>query len=98
MKTVKIAQLRDQLSRYLDHVKSGGRVIILDRDKPVAEIVPIGTTGTSESEPGRLKALEREGIVKRGSGKLSGDLLTGPLPGKDAGVLDGLLEERRKGR
>jgi prevent-host-death family protein len=96
MKTVKIAELRNSLSRYLDHVRAGGRVVILDRDQPVAEIVPIGTSGKPDTDLGHLDALERKGIVRKARGKLSGDLLSGPLPGKDADVLGALLEERRK--
>ncbi len=41
MKKAKIAELRNGLSRYLDHVRAGGTVLVYDRDKPIAEIVPI---------------------------------------------------------
>jgi len=98
MKTAKIAELRDQLSRFLDYVRAGGKVVILDRDRPVAEIVPLGHTRTSESDAAVLDSLERRGIVRRGSGEITNSVLTGPLPGKKAGVLDALLDERRKGR
>jgi antitoxin (DNA-binding transcriptional repressor) of toxin-antitoxin stability system len=98
MKTAKIAELRDQLSRFLDYVRAGGKVIILDRDQPVAEIVPLGHLRTSESDAAVLDSLERKGIVRRGSGEIANSMLTGPLPGKKAGVLNSLLDERRKGR
>src|SRR2546427_826568 len=41
MKKARIAELKDHLSRYLDHVKGGGSVLVFDRDQPVAQIVPI---------------------------------------------------------
>ena len=41
MKKAKIAELRNGLSRYLDHVRAGGSVIVYDRDTPIAEIVPM---------------------------------------------------------
>lgn len=41
MKKVRIAELRGGLSRYLGHVRKGGTVIVLDRDVPIAKIVPL---------------------------------------------------------
>ena len=33
MKKAKIAELKNHLSRYLDHVRSGESVLVLDRDQ-----------------------------------------------------------------
>ncbi len=41
MKTVNIGTLKNQLSAYLHYVRSGEEVIVRDRNKPVARIVPI---------------------------------------------------------
>ncbi len=43
MKTVKIAELKDRLSEHLRAVERGtvSEVIVTDRDRPVARIVPI---------------------------------------------------------
>lgn len=100
MKIAKIAELRDGLSRFLDHVKAGGKVLILDRNRPVAEIVPVGTSGFPRTGPHQslLVSLERKGIVQNSRSKVSPDLLSGPLPGAGARVLDALLDERRTGR
>ena len=98
MKMVKIAELRNGLSRFLDYVRAGGRVVILDRNRPVAEIVPLDSAREIESQASSLNALEREGILRRGSGRWPGSTSSGPLPGRKARVLDALLEERRKGR
>ena len=46
MKKARIAELKNNLSRYLEHVRGGGSVLVLDRDRPVARIVPLA----SESE------------------------------------------------
>jgi prevent-host-death family protein len=96
MLKARISELRNGLSRYLDHVRSGGRVLILDRSRPVAEIVPIESAKDTTSE-GLLEALEREGIVRKGTGKIPQEIWTRP-PGRGAGVLAALLEERRSGR
>jgi prevent-host-death family protein len=99
MKKVQITELRNHLSRYLDEVRAGGRIIVLDREKPVAEIVPIAPAGQDGGlEDARLAALEREGIVLRGTGRISPDLLRPTSLGKGANVLEALLEERESGR
>jgi len=41
MKTVRIAELKDNLSRYLRAAEKGSSVVVTDRDRPVAQIVPI---------------------------------------------------------
>lgn len=43
MKTVKIAQLKSELSRYLRDVRRGEPLTVLDRTTPVARLVPIDT-------------------------------------------------------
>jgi prevent-host-death family protein len=45
MKSVKIAELRDQLSRHLREVERGGEVEVTDRERPIARIVPVTGTG-----------------------------------------------------
>jgi prevent-host-death family protein len=56
-----IAELRTGLRKYLAHVKNGENVVITDRGKPVARIVP------EESQPnsaaGRLRLLADAGTV-----------------------------------
>jgi antitoxin (DNA-binding transcriptional repressor) of toxin-antitoxin stability system len=96
MKKAKIANLKNNLSRYLEHVRGGGSVLVLDRDRPVARLVPLpreGGQGASE----RLARLERQGLIRRGTrGRPAGRVAGKParLPG---GVLRGLLEERERG-
>ena len=41
MKTVRIAELKARLSEYLRAVRGGETVAVLDRDTPVAHIVPV---------------------------------------------------------
>src|SRR4030095_7454102 len=58
MKQAKIAILKNNLSRYLAHVRGGGSVLVLDRDRPVARLVPLPSSdarGASErlAPPGR---------------------------------------------
>jgi prevent-host-death family protein len=42
MKRVKIAELKDHLSEHLRSVERGGQLLVTDRDRPIARIVPVG--------------------------------------------------------
>jgi prevent-host-death family protein len=46
MNTVKIADLKSRLSEHLRKVRAGRSMTILDRNHPIARLVPIEKTGT----------------------------------------------------
>ena len=94
MKRASISDLKNQLSRYLDYVRAGETVMVLDRKVPVAELRPISSTDAKN----RLVSLERKGLVRRGNGRLPKSFFSQTLGGKKARTLDALLEEREKGR
>ncbi|MBI4616717.1 MAG: type II toxin-antitoxin system Phd/YefM family antitoxin [Planctomycetes bacterium] len=99
MKIVKIADAKAHLSRYLDHVRRGGRVRILDRSTPVADLVPVEADGGGEGDEALLAMQERRGLVRRGKrGPMPKELLQAGPGGPRAGVLDALLAERRESR
>ncbi|HWE85258.1 MAG TPA: type II toxin-antitoxin system prevent-host-death family antitoxin [Terracidiphilus sp.] len=50
MKTVNIGKLKNNLSSYLQDVRNGEEVIVQDRKKPIARIVPIRPADFSEEE------------------------------------------------
>lgn len=50
MRTVNVAKLKDQLSKYLAFAKSGEEVIIRDRNLPVAKLVPFSAEGADAQE------------------------------------------------
>src|SRR2546428_7629 len=94
----RITELKDHLSRYLDHVKGGGSVLVFDRDQPVAQIVPIQSGRHNTGELGeRLGRLERRGIVRRGAGGLPDWLGRRKPPKLRGSVLQDLLKERAGG-
>lgn len=96
MKTAAISKLKAYLSEYLNQVKSGTEVLITDRGKPVARLVPISRTKvTGES----MTRMEKQGLIKLGSGRLPKDFWTLPRAEDPRGhVLKALLQERREGR
>ena len=50
MRSVNIAELKDQLSRYLTSVKNGEEIVIRDRNLPVAKLVPFLAEESSDEE------------------------------------------------
>jgi prevent-host-death family protein len=59
MTTVGVAELRQNLSRYLRLVERGERLVVTERNRPVAELGPPPTTGEA------LDRLIAEGRVSR---------------------------------
>jgi prevent-host-death family protein len=74
MKIANLARAKNDLSRYVEYVRRGGRVRILVSGVPAADLVPIAAAndGTDTEE---LSALERQGILRRGAGGVPGELL-----------------------
>ena len=94
MKQARVSDLKNQLSRYLDYVRHGETVLVLDRKIPVAELRPV----SQEAAPGKLGALERKGIICRGNTRLPNKFFKQALGGRRAGVLKALLDERERER
>lgn len=91
-----VSQLKASLSEYLARVKAGGEVVVTERGRPIARLVPVGVEKGAEWE--RLRRMERAGEVRIGSGgvpdefwELSG---VGDPEGK---VRSALMEEREEG-
>ena len=87
MKAVRIADLKSHLSEHLRVVRRGQSLTVLDRDTPIALIIPAGDT----------KQALRIRRPPPGGPKPSEVHVPPPLPaGTDAVAL--LLEDRKRGR
>jgi prevent-host-death family protein len=65
--TVGVAQLRQNLSTYLQRVARGERLIVTDRNRPVAELGPPATAGAELDRllaEGRVSRPRRRGFPK----------------------------------
>ena len=83
MKEVRIAELKSRLSEYLRAVRRGETIWVLDRETPVAQIVPVR---------GRVALRVR----KPAPGTLPPNRVRLPKPAKlNVDVVDLLLEERQ---
>lgn len=68
MKTVGSRELKNRLGRYLKLVGKGETLIVTDRGKPVARIVPTDSTGGEDRSVDEvLKQMESEGHLRLGT-------------------------------
>lgn len=95
MRSVNIAELKNQLSRYLNFAKDGEEIVIRDRNLPVAKLVPFSPQEASEEElllvaAGKMRLpkspLKVEELLKIPTGRLEGSEGT-----------QALLEDREEG-
>lgn len=68
----KVSELKAGLSAYLGRVKRGEEVLVTERGRPVAKLVPVrrdegGAEATSRQ---RLLDLERRGVLTIGTGRI----------------------------
>ncbi len=61
MQTVSVGKLKSDLNRYLEDVKSGEEVLIKERNRTIAKIVPMDDDDEEENELAQLVA---EGILR----------------------------------
>ena len=82
MHSVNVAELKDQLSKYLGFAKRGEEVIIRDRNLPVAKLVPFKAEDASDEEillvaAGKMRLprnkLNAEQLERIPTGKVSGN-------------------------
>ena len=91
-----VADLKAHLSAYLKRVKAGQEVMVTERGRPIARLVPITP---AELKKGRLAQLAEEGLVQLGRSRRPKALLVPPEAGDaPSGVLAALLADRSEGR
>ncbi len=89
METVGIRELKQNLSRYIQKVKLGERIVITDRKKEVAVLLPLNMV----SEDDRLLRLVQNGIANWSGKKPSS--LSSRIISKGKSVSDAVIEDRR---
>ncbi len=97
MKTATITQAKNGLSALLDQVRGGETVIIVDRGLPIARLEPIVAHA---DQSGRLRRLERAGLLRIGAEPPPLDLLREAPPRlpADISAVETLIDERRTAR
>jgi prevent-host-death family protein len=97
MNSATITEAKNRLSALIDRVRGGESILILDRGVPVARLEPVA----GYPDPtGRLRRLERAGLIRIGDAPPPLELLRMPAPplAPGASAVDAILAERRAGR
>lgn len=97
MESVSISDLKASLSSYLVKVRSGTEVLVTDRGRPVARLVPYEPAAT---DPERIARLVSEGVLRPARHPLPPEFYESPPPhGRPgASLVQALLDERAEGR
>jgi len=82
---VGVRELRDNLSRYLDRVREGEQMVVTDRGRAIARVLPIGADRV-------LDKLIAEGIVSPARKRSR----RSPRPIKATGTVSDLIAEQRR--
>jgi prevent-host-death family protein len=97
MKTAAVSELKASLSEFLDRVRAGEEIVVTDRGRPIARLVPLG--GDDLPFPAHLRALERAGLVRIPKGRIPREFWTARRPRDTEGrALAALLRDRQEGR
>jgi len=95
MKPAKVSELKAGLSKYLARVKRGEEVVVTERGRAIAKLVPIPPDEDPEME--RMRDLERRGIVRIGFGGWPAGFWDWERPKVPEGWLEDWLEWERGG-
>lgn len=93
-----ITEAKNKLSAFIDHVRGGESVLIVDRGVPVARLE--SAVGSDLDADGKIARLERAGAVRAARKPPASQLLSEPppRPRRGASAVAALLDERRSGR
>jgi prevent-host-death family protein len=95
MRTVNISDLKARLSAHIQYVRDGEELLVCDRNKPVARIVPCST----DDEPERERRLIARGVMTPPLKKRSSPASWPDPPGNISDeVMEKLWQEEREGR
>ncbi len=95
MRSVNVAKLKDQLSKYLTFAKGGEEIVIRDRNLPVAKLVPFTAEGADEQELSLVAAGKLRLPIERLDIKALLKIPTGTVEGNKA--VEALLTDREEG-
>jgi prevent-host-death family protein len=95
MKSVNVAELKNNLSAYLDDVENGEQIIVRNRNRPVARIVRVKPSSVNEEERQLILDGELRLPEKEMSRRFLDRMLSWDLPSVSVGSsVDALIADR----
>ena len=77
MRGTNISDLRNRLTQYLKEVRAGEEIIVRDRQRPIAKIVPFTIEDDGQNDADLVAA----GLMRKGTGKLPASFWKTRRPG-----------------
>ncbi|HEY9786464.1 MAG TPA: type II toxin-antitoxin system prevent-host-death family antitoxin [Candidatus Obscuribacterales bacterium] len=90
MKPINIAELKNNLSLYLNKVRRGEEIVVRDRNTPIAKIIP--WQGEQDDE---LNSLASRGLLRLGQGEIDDQFWHLPAPRVSAKALHDAVKAER---
>lgn len=95
MKQAAVSELKARLSEHLDMVKRGEEVLVTERGKPVARIVPVARESLKDEW---VRGLVSRGVVRAGHARVRPLLSHLPVCTVSEGAVRRALDEEREER
>jgi prevent-host-death family protein len=89
METIGIRELKENLGRYMNMVRTGEKITITDRKKEIAVLIPIEKKDKEE----KIYGLIKRGIASWNGGRPNGMRVRAASRGKS--VSEAVIEDRR---
>ena len=97
MRRTSITDAKNNLSALIDSVRRGETVLICDRNRPVAQLQPVGPGDGSGADSPWLASLVRDGLVAPAGKPLSVRSLPKPVkPARPMSIVDALHADREE--
>lgn len=92
MQTVNIADLKNNLSAWLEQVRNGEELVVKDRNTPIARLMPLAAGEDLDAEE---KALVAAGLMRLPLGEKTDDFLDLPAPEVSLDVIRAVIRAER---
>ncbi len=97
MQRASITEAKNNLSGLLDRVRRGETILICDRNRPVARMLPVGADEASGADADWLAGLVRDGLLAAARKPLSLRSLPKPVkPARPANIIAALQADREE--
>ncbi len=99
MKKANVAELKNRLSHYLNRVKRGETVLVMERSTPIARLIPTAPPSRMSMDEAEvwLKRLETDGVLRIGARRGLKEVIgKAPSGRRSVGAVKTLIEERER--
>lgn len=95
METVNVAELQTNLAAYLEQVRKGAELIVRDRNRPIARLMPLSASNDLDAQEAALVAA---GLMQMPTEELTADFWDMPAPSVSAEAIAAAIQADRDER